>query len=264
MVNQLRYSREELFSLKNVKPSTHTCLHDPLYHRLVDNGKNPPTRCIECNIVSTLQSTRKPSLKMCVQCVPRIWKTLLIVSLPTRMRSGMPLTNMRPLWCVSSRFDQRRRGAHSSCRTQSEICDVQRVVGQNSKLVVHREIFTSCRNDYKRHLIATKAEYCCTMVDEAGRYMKNCSMCRIFCLAEQHRLSFRTRLMAYPPERFNTFFVDTISRIICRIDARAEPTVTEYQYGTVSADMKHTLVHRYTHDAVWTLTTLPTIVPFQT
>ena len=109
---------------------------------------------------------------MCVQCLPRIWKTLLIVSLPTRMRSGMPSTNMRPLWCVSSRFDQRRRGAHSSCRTQSEICDVQRVVGQNSKLVVHREISTSCRNDYKRHLIATKAEYCCTMVDEAGRYMK--------------------------------------------------------------------------------------------
>ena len=26
--------------------------------------------------------------------------------------------------------DQRRRGTHSSCRTQSEICDVQRVVGE--------------------------------------------------------------------------------------------------------------------------------------
>ena len=38
MVNQLRYSREELFSLKNIKPSTHTRLPDPLYHCLLDNG----------------------------------------------------------------------------------------------------------------------------------------------------------------------------------------------------------------------------------
>ena len=38
MVNQLRYSREELFSLKNVKPSTHTRLPDPLYHCLLNNG----------------------------------------------------------------------------------------------------------------------------------------------------------------------------------------------------------------------------------
>ena len=38
MVNQLRYSREELFSLKNVKPSTHTRLPDPLHHCLLDNG----------------------------------------------------------------------------------------------------------------------------------------------------------------------------------------------------------------------------------
>ena len=38
MVNQLRYSREELFSLKNVTPSTNTRLPDPLYHCLLDNG----------------------------------------------------------------------------------------------------------------------------------------------------------------------------------------------------------------------------------
>ena len=38
MVNQLRYSREELFSLKNVKPSTYTRLPDPLHHCLLDNG----------------------------------------------------------------------------------------------------------------------------------------------------------------------------------------------------------------------------------
>ena len=43
---------------------------------------------------------------------------------------------------------------------------------RNSKLVIHREIFTSCRNDYRRHLIATKAEYYSTMVDEAGHNMK--------------------------------------------------------------------------------------------
>ena len=38
MVNQLRYSREELFSLKNVKPSTHTRLPDPLYHCFLENS----------------------------------------------------------------------------------------------------------------------------------------------------------------------------------------------------------------------------------
>ena len=38
MVNHLRYSREELFSLKNVTPSTNTRLPDLLYHCLLDNG----------------------------------------------------------------------------------------------------------------------------------------------------------------------------------------------------------------------------------
>ena len=60
------------------------------------------------------------------------------------------------------------------------------------------------------------------------------------------------------PERFNTFFIDKISRIIilCRIDARAEPTMTEYQarrlHGddtlnqctdSTVADIKHIIIH---------------------
>ena len=101
---------------------------------------------------------------------------------------------------------------------------------RKSKLVVHREIFTSCRNDYRRNIIATKAEYYCTMVDDAGRNMK-----KLFDMT--NTLLGRTTPSLFPSstdgiplaDRFNTFFIDKISRILCRIDARAEATMTEYQ-----------------------------------
>ena len=37
-------------------------------------------------------------------------------------------------------------------------------------------------------------------------------------------------------DRFNTFFIDKISRIICRIDARADATMTEYQAPRLHGD----------------------------
>ena len=128
---------------------------------------------------------------------------------------------------------------------------------RNSKLVVHREIFTSCRNDYRRRLIATKAEYYCTMVDEAGRNMKKLFDVTNTLLGRTTPTQFPCSTDGVPlPECFNTFFVDKISRIICRIDARAEPTVTEYQaprlHGedtlyqfteSTVADIKHIIVH---------------------
>ena len=108
---------------------------------------------------------------------------------------------------------------------------------RNSKLVVHREIFTSCRNDYRRHLIATKVEYYCTMVDEAGRNMKKLFDVTNTLLGRTTPTQFPCSTDGVPlPERFNTFFVDNISRIICRIDARAEPTVTEYQAPRLHGD----------------------------
>ena len=69
MVNQLRYSREELFSLKNVKPSTNTLLPDPLYHCLIDNGiARKPRGCREGDSNSikharVVVSTRHPNAK---------------------------------------------------------------------------------------------------------------------------------------------------------------------------------------------------------
>ena len=187
---------------------------------------------------------------------------------------------------------------------------------RNSKLVVHREIFTSCRNDYRRHLIATKAEYYCTMVDEAGRNMKKLFDVTNTLLGRTTPTQFPYSTDGVPlPERFNTFFVEKISRIICRIDARAEPTVTEYQaprlHGddtlyqfteSTVADIKHIILHSTSKtcalahvptsilkdnaetfapmimqivnaslqsgtvpaDMKHTLTTLPTIAPFQT
>ena len=127
---------------------------------------------------------------------------------------------------------------------------------RNSKLFVHREIFTSCRNDY-RHLIATKAEYHCTMVDESGRSMKKLFDVTNTLLGRTTPTQFPYSTDGVPlPERFNTFFVENISRIICRIDARAEPTVTEYQapclHGddtlyqfteSTVADIKHIILH---------------------
>ena len=128
---------------------------------------------------------------------------------------------------------------------------------RNSKLVVHREIIMSFRNDYRRHLIATKAEYYCTMVDEAGRNMKKLFDVTNTLLGRTTPTQFPYSTDGVPlPERFNTFFVDKISRIICRIDARAEPTVTEYQaprlHGddtlyqfteSTVADIKHIILH---------------------
>ena len=75
------------------------------------------------------------------------------------------------------------------------------------------------------------------MVDEAGRNMK-----KLFDVT--NTLLGRTTPTQFPcstdgvllPERFNTFFVDKISWIICRIDARAEPTVTEYQAPRLHGD----------------------------
>ena len=127
---------------------------------------------------------------------------------------------------------------------------------RNSKLAVHREIFTSCQNYYRRHL-ATKAEYYCTMVDEAGHNMKKLFDVTNTLLGRNTPTQFPYSTDGVPlPERFNTFFVDKISRIICRIDARAEPTVTEYQpprlHGddtlyqfteSTVADFKHIILH---------------------
>ena len=97
---------------------------------------------------------------------------------------------------------------------------------------------TSCRNDYRRHLIATKAEYYCTMVDEAGRNMKKLFDVTNTLLGRTTPTQFPYSTDGVPlPERFNTFFVDKISRIICRIDARAEPTVTEYQAPRLHGDL---------------------------
>ena len=128
---------------------------------------------------------------------------------------------------------------------------------RKSKLVVHRDIFTSCRNDYRRHLIATKAEYYCTMVDEAGRNMKKLFDVTNTLLGRTTPTLFPNSTDGVPlADRFNTFFVDKISRIMCRIDARAEATTTEYQaprlHGdetlyeftdSTVADIKHIILH---------------------
>ena len=129
---------------------------------------------------------------------------------------------------------------------------------RNCKLVVHREIFTSCRNDYRRHLIATKAEYYCTMVDEASRNTKKLFDVTNTLLGRSTPTQFPYSTDGVPlPERFSTFFVDKISRTICRIDARAERTVTEcqaprlhgddtlyYQFTELTvADIKHIILH---------------------
>ena len=95
------------------------------------------------------------------------------------------------------------------------------------------------------------------MVDEAGRNMKKLFDVTNTLLGRTTPTQFPCSTDGVPlPECFNTFFVDKISRIICRIDARAEPTVTEYQaprlHGedtlyqfteSTVADIKHIIVH---------------------
>ena len=129
---------------------------------------------------------------------------------------------------VLSRFDQRRRGTHSSCRTQSEICDMQRVVGE-----IVNWSFTE-RSSRRVEMITDD-----------------------ILLRRRPNTQFPNSTDGVPlPERFNTFFIDTISRIICRIDARAEPTTTEYQAPRLHgddtlyqfsdftvADIKHIILH---------------------
>ena len=100
---------------------------------------------------------------------------------------------------------------------------------RKSKLVVHREIFTSCRNDYRRNLIATKAEYYSTMVYEAGRNMK-----KLFDVT--NTLLGRTTPSLFPNSTDGVPLADKISRILCRIDAGAEATMTEYQAPRLHGD----------------------------
>ena len=95
------------------------------------------------------------------------------------------------------------------------------------------------------------------MVDEAGRNMKKLFDVTNTLLRRTTPIQFPCLTDGVPlPERFNTFFVDKISRIICRIEARAEPTMTEYQaprlHGddtlyqfteSTIADIKHIILH---------------------
>ena len=96
------------------------------------------------------------------------------------------------------------------------------------------------------------------MVDEAGRNMKKLFDVTNTLLGRTTPTQFPCSTDGVPlPERFNTFFVDTISRIICRIDARAEPTVTEFQAPRLHGDdtlpiygvhgSRHQTYHRALH-----------------
>ena len=105
MVNQLRYKREELFSLMNVKPSTNTLLPDPLYHYLLDNGiARKPRGCrgADSNRIKharVVVSIRHPNAKQPLNKNIRFCAcTLIRIPVTTaREHSKFALMNTRPV-----------------------------------------------------------------------------------------------------------------------------------------------------------------------
>ena len=66
---------------------------------------------------------------------------------------------------------------------------------RKTRLTVHRQIYTTLRDEYRRKLAATKASHFCAVISEAGHNMNKSSASRMHCWADLYQLSYLRHLM---------------------------------------------------------------------
>ena len=101
---------------------------------------------------------------------------------------------------------------------------------RKTRLVVHRQMYTTLRDAYRRQLTITKASHFCTVIHEAGHNMKTMFSVTNVLLGRSTPVQLPdSRNDLVLAETFHQFFIDKVSNIRRAIDLRAEPNTFDRQ-----------------------------------
>ena len=105
---------------------------------------------------------------------------------------------------------------------------------RKTRLAVHRQMYTTLRDAYRRQLTTTKASHFCTVIHEAGHSMKTMFGVTNVLLGRSTPVQLPdSRNDLVLAETFHQFFIDKILNIRRAIDLRAEPNTFDRQPSDV-------------------------------
>ena len=105
---------------------------------------------------------------------------------------------------------------------------------RKTRHAVHRQMYTTLRDAYRRQLTTTKASHFCTVIHEAGHNMKTMFGVTNVLLGRSTPVQLPdSRNDSVLAETFHQFFIDKLLNIRRAIDLRAEPNTFDRQPSDV-------------------------------